>query len=88
MFQIFDHVRKRLDQKAKVNFKIYDVTSCIINNYNTHIARCLKKQRQSDNEILSVKTISLEIFFLKNHAQNVMERLVPNRQFEVSYSLF
>ena len=37
--------------KAKVNFKIYDVTDWTTNNYNTHIAQYLKKQSQSDNEI-------------------------------------
>ena len=25
LFSVFSHVRKRLDKKAKVNFKIYDV---------------------------------------------------------------
>ena len=37
------HVCKRLDKKAKVNFKIYNVANWITNNYNTHIARYLKK---------------------------------------------
>ena len=31
--------KKHLDQKYKVNFKIYDITTCLINNYNTHIAQ-------------------------------------------------
>ena len=26
-----------------VNFKIYDVTTCLTNNYNTHIAQYLTK---------------------------------------------
>ena len=30
---------------------MYDVTNCITNNYNTHIARYLKDLRQSDDEI-------------------------------------
>ena len=30
------HVEKRLSKKAKVNFKIHDVTDWITNNYNTH----------------------------------------------------
>ena len=34
----FGHVRKQLDKKAKAIFKIYDVTDCQTNNYNTHIA--------------------------------------------------
>ena len=36
---ISGHARKRLDWKAKVNFKIYDVTTSEANNYNTHIAQ-------------------------------------------------
>ena len=33
----FDLVVKRLDKKAKVNFKIYNVMNWETNNYNTHI---------------------------------------------------
>ena len=51
LFWAFGRVEKRLDKKAKVNFKMYDVTNCITNNYNTHIARYLKDLRQSDDEI-------------------------------------
>ena len=40
---IFGFVEKRLDKKAMVNFKIYDVLDWITNYYNTHIAQCLKK---------------------------------------------
>ena len=38
-----DHVEKRLDQKDKVNFRIYEVISWLINNCNTHVVRYLKK---------------------------------------------
>ena len=37
------YVEKWLDNKADDNFKIYDVKDWAINNYNTHIAWCLKK---------------------------------------------
>ena len=40
---IFGHAGIRLDKKAKVSFKIYGITNWITNNYNTHIARYLKK---------------------------------------------
>ena len=40
-----------------VSFKIYDVTDWTTNNYNTHIAQYLKKQKQQDNEIWSVNII-------------------------------
>ena len=39
----FGRVRKRLDQKAKVDFKIYHVMNWKTNNGNTHIAQYLKK---------------------------------------------
>ena len=34
----FAHVGKRLNYKAKVNFKIYDIINWETNNYNAHIA--------------------------------------------------
>ena len=37
------HLGKRLDKKGKVNFKIYDVTDWITNNYNTYIDQYPKK---------------------------------------------
>ena len=39
---IFGHVEKRLDKRAKVTFKIYDVINWEINNNNTHNAQYLK----------------------------------------------
>ena len=33
---VFDYVEKRVDDKAMVNFKLYDVTAWTTNNYNTH----------------------------------------------------
>ena len=40
---VFGYVEKRLDKKAMVNFKIYDVTDWTTNIYNIHIAQYLKK---------------------------------------------
>ena len=40
---LFGHVKKWLDWKNKVNFKIFDVTTLLTNNCNTYIARYLKK---------------------------------------------
>ena len=40
---LFVYVEKRLYQKHKVNFKIYDITDWTKNNYNTHITQYLKK---------------------------------------------
>ena len=48
-------LKKRLDWRDQVNFKIHDVTTLLANNYNTHIARYLMKQKQPDNETWSIK---------------------------------
>ena len=40
---LFGYVEKRLDKKFKTNSKIYNITNSATNNYNTHIARNLKK---------------------------------------------
>ena len=37
------YVKKRLDTKAPVDFKIYDVTDGKTNTYNIHITQYLKK---------------------------------------------
>ena len=60
---VFGHVGKRLDKKAKANFKIHDVMNCEI---NTHIARYLKKQRQSEDKIWLVNRYNMRINFLEN----------------------
>ena len=39
----FGYAEKRLDKKAIVNFKTYDVTYWIINLFNINIAQYLKK---------------------------------------------
>ena len=44
-FDFFGRVAKRLDQKDKVNFKIYDVTAWLTNNCNTHVAHISRSKR-------------------------------------------
>ena len=41
---LFRYVEKRLDKKAMVNFKIYDVADWTTNNYNTNIQQLLPCQ--------------------------------------------
>ena len=41
--RLFAYVEERLDKRAKVNFEIFDVTTWLTNNCNTHIAKYLKK---------------------------------------------
>ena len=40
---LFGFVEKRLEKKAKVNFKIYYVTDWTANNYNVNTVLYLKK---------------------------------------------
>ena len=62
---LFGYVEKRLDKKAMVNFKIYDVIDWTTSYYNTHNVIYLKKLRQP-NKILSVNRIQHgKCFFLK-----------------------
>ena len=51
------YVEEQFDKKAKVNFKIYDVTDWTASNHDKNIAWHLKKYRQTDNEIRSVNKI-------------------------------
>ena len=47
LFWLFGHVGKRLDKKAKVNFKIYEVTNLVTGNYTycqiSHEVKTIKK---------------------------------------------
>ena len=43
---------------------------------NIHIDQYLKKERQLGNEIWSVN--KKKLFFLKNHTQNMVEKLFPD----------
>ena len=38
IFTLFVYVEKRLDKKADVNFKIYDVIDWVTNNYNIYFS--------------------------------------------------
>ena len=73
---LFGYIEKRLNEKGMVSFKAYDVTDWTANSCNTHIAQYLKKERQPWN-LVSHKNITLEIFFLKNRIEGVVQKLVP-----------
>ena len=40
---LFGYVEKRLDKKAMISYKTYDVTEWTTNNCNIHITQYLKK---------------------------------------------
>ena len=63
----------------EVNFKIYDVTTELTNNCNTHIAQYFTKDRQQDNEIWPVNRISLEKYFPSKIMQKMWSRETSSR---------
>ena len=54
---IFGYVENQPDKKAIVNLKVFDVTDCTTNNYNTNITQYFQNRRQSSNGIWSVNKI-------------------------------
>ena len=82
---VVGHIKKWFDYKAKVNFKIYDVTTQVTNNYNRYNAQYLKKQRQPDNEIWScnIKYNKTNIFFSK-----ITQKMGEEDQLETSFCFF
>ena len=71
-------VEKRLDKKLKVNFKISDVTDWKTNNYNTYIVHISRSKSNKTMKFGQLIEYSIKILFLKNHTQNVVEKLVPD----------
>ena len=75
---VFGHVGKRLDKKASVNFKIYEVTIWETNNYNTtllNISRSKGNQTMKFDQLIEYK---MRNNFIKKSLQNVVEKLVPD----------
>ena len=62
---LFGYVKKQLDKKANINFKIYDIPDWTINNYNTNIGQYLKKEGQSGRELGQLIEYSMENIFLQ-----------------------
>ena len=54
------HVEKTARLESKVHSKIYDVTTWLINNYNTHIAQYLTKTAKYGQLIEYKKNIFLQ----------------------------
>ena len=50
------------------------------NNCSRNIVGYRKKKRQTENEIWSINRIYItsKTFFLKNHGQNIVEKLFPD----------
>ena len=52
---------KRLDRKAMVNSKIYDVTNWIKNSYNTHIAKydCSRNPTMKFGQLIEYNMVNI-----------------------------
>ena len=74
------HVGKRLDKKAKINFKIDDVANWETNYYNTHSAQYLKIKNNQEN-----KFVQLIEYNLRN---NFAEKSYPKCDGETSLRHF
>ena len=90
---------ERVSNKSKVNFKIYDVTNCITNNYNAHII-----SRSKDNQTIKfdhlIEYNIRNIFYERSYEKCVGESspklffkksklsISLDQQSEVSHSLF
>ena len=69
-FCFLGEAEKEIDQKDNVNLRIYDIATREANNYNTLGSK--------DNQTMKFGQLieyNIEIFFLKNHTQNVGEKL-------------
>ena len=77
LFWPLDHVGKWFDKKAKVNLKIYDDTNLKTSHCKAHIARFLKKKRQSDNKFGQLIEYNMR-YNMRYLAKNVAGKLVPN----------
>ena len=79
MYWLFWLLRKQLDKKAKVNFKIYDIIKGNKISFNKYIARYLKNKMLSDNEIWSVEHVEyIHNFSFKNNSEKEAGRPVSD----------
>ena len=69
----FAHVKKRLDWKDRVNFKIHDVTIAI-----HKLPNILRSKGHKAMKFGQIIEYNMRNIFLENHTQNVVERLFPD----------
>ena len=69
LFRLFGHVKKRSDQKDKINFKIYNVTIWLTNNYNAHIPNISQSKANERTSFGQFIEYSKE----KNYSSKIMQ---------------
>ena len=62
---IFCYEEKRLDKKAMVNFKVYDVTELITNNYNKLLPNIFRSKSNKSMKLGQLIKYSLRNIFLE-----------------------
>ena len=65
---LFSHVKKQLDYKGKVDLKFNDITAWLANNFNIYTLPNISRSKGNQ---------AMKFGQLKNHAQNVVEKLLP-----------
>ena len=76
--------KKQLDQKEKVNLKIYDFKTQLTNNCNKQIAQHPMKQKQPDNETWSINRLQQEKYLFRK----IMLKMRWGNQFQSSFYFF
>ena len=80
----FGHVGKRLDKKTKVNFKIYDVTIGLINNYNARIVQHFKSKSNQRLKFGRLREYKVRNIVL----QKTMQKMRQEGYFQISFLFF
>ena len=61
---------------SKINLKVYDIINCVNKNLITHFICYLEKEKNCDNETLSID--GKGTFLWESHVENVPQKLVPD----------
>ena len=69
--------KKLLDQKDKIKFQIYDVTSWLKDNNNTHVLNISPIKGNQTVKYSQLIKFSNRNIFSQNHAENEPGRIVP-----------
>ena len=79
VFPPFPHVSHCFSGWLKINLKVYGVINCLNKNLIAYFLWYLEKGKRYDNESLSIgRVLNKEHFFLKSHAENMHQKLVPD----------
>ena len=81
----FGHVGKRLEKKAKVNFKIYDVANCTTNNYSPHIVQYLRKHRKPEMKFRQLIEYNMRNIFIEKSSIKCCQQASPRLFYKNQY---